>query len=102
MFLATPAAHSGKLRPSGMCSRSLGSPPSVASLRLRHFPPDGLAERGFEFQRDTFAFPNELVWVYEYDANGKWTPIRATPNRPTGSIVRSRPGCEAILSECPL
>src|ERR1043166_4444576 len=29
--------------------------------------------RPFEFEKDTFAFPNELVWVYEYDSHGKWT-----------------------------
>jgi hypothetical protein len=28
--------------------------------------------RPFDFQRDTFAFPNELIWVYHYDENGKW------------------------------
>jgi hypothetical protein len=30
-------------------------------------------KRPFDFQRDTFAFPNGLRWVYEYDADGKWT-----------------------------
>jgi len=29
--------------------------------------------RAFQFQRDTFSFPNELVWDYQYDAEGKWT-----------------------------
>ena len=28
--------------------------------------------RPFDFQRDTFAFRNELIWVYHYDASGKW------------------------------
>jgi hypothetical protein len=29
--------------------------------------------RPFDFQNDTFAFANQLRWVYEYDAKGKWT-----------------------------
>jgi hypothetical protein len=29
--------------------------------------------RPFDFQNDTFAFANQLRWVYEYDDNGKWT-----------------------------
>lgn len=28
--------------------------------------------RPFNFQTDTFAYPNELVWEYHYDENGKW------------------------------
>src|SRR3989442_14976755 len=28
--------------------------------------------RRFDFQRDTFAFPNELRWEYFYDASEKW------------------------------
>src|SRR5438093_4599170 len=28
--------------------------------------------RRFDFQRDTFAFANQLRWEYRYDANGKW------------------------------
>src|SRR4051812_4407033 len=35
--------------------------------------------RSFDFQRDTFSFANELVWTYEYDANGKWTTHRRQP-----------------------
>jgi hypothetical protein len=31
------------------------------------------ATRRFDFQRDTFAYANELRWEYQYDANGKWT-----------------------------
>src|SRR5438067_8713701 len=33
----------------------------------------------FDFQRDTFAFPNELRWEYFYDANGKWTTRNREP-----------------------
>jgi len=29
--------------------------------------------RPFDFQKDTFAFANQLRWVYEYDAQGKWS-----------------------------
>ncbi len=29
--------------------------------------------RIFDFYADTFAYPNELVWIYEYDAQGGWT-----------------------------
>ena len=34
----------------------------------------GTAEtrRPFNFQTDTFAYPNELVWIYQYDEHGKW------------------------------
>ena len=35
--------------------------------------------RPFSFAADTFAFPNELVWVYFHDANGKWTANKREP-----------------------
>ena len=35
--------------------------------------------RPFDFQTDTFSYPNELVWEYRYDANGKWTTSRREP-----------------------
>ena len=35
--------------------------------------------RSFNFETDTFAFPNELDWVYHYDANGKWVHERREP-----------------------
>jgi hypothetical protein len=38
--------------------------------------------RLFDFYSDAFAYPNELVWVYEYDANGKWTTRQRDP-KPT-------------------
>ena len=31
------------------------------------------SRRPFNFQADTLAFPNELVWEYGYDQNGKWS-----------------------------
>jgi len=33
----------------------------------------------FDFAQDTFAFPNELVWEYYFDENGKWTNRRREP-----------------------
>jgi len=38
--------------------------------------------RRFDFKRDTFAYPNELLWEYSYDAKGEWTTHRREP-KPT-------------------
>src|ERR1043166_781856 len=38
--------------------------------------------RAFDFHKDTFSFPNELVWVYQYDTNGHWTTHNRDP-KPT-------------------
>ena len=35
--------------------------------------------RAFDFERDTFAFPHELVWKYHFDADGKMTVSRSDP-----------------------
>jgi hypothetical protein len=35
--------------------------------------------RAFDFQRDTFSYPNELVWVYGFDTNGQWTSHAKDP-----------------------
>jgi hypothetical protein len=35
--------------------------------------------RTFEFERDTFAYPHELVWQYHFDANGAMTVQNADP-----------------------
>jgi hypothetical protein len=35
--------------------------------------------RPFDFQRDTFAFANQLVWEYHFDANGKWVSNPRVP-----------------------
>jgi hypothetical protein len=35
--------------------------------------------RPFNFAQDTFAYPNELVWEYFFDDNGKWTNRRREP-----------------------
>jgi len=44
------------------------SPPSLARN-----------ERPFNFQKDTFAYANELVWEYHFDQQGRWT---SRPRRP--------------------
>jgi hypothetical protein len=35
--------------------------------------------RPFNFQTDTFSYPNDLVWEYHYDANHKWVHNRREP-----------------------
>jgi hypothetical protein len=35
--------------------------------------------RPFQFERDTFAFANELVWEYIHDENGDWSARRREP-----------------------
>jgi hypothetical protein len=35
--------------------------------------------RPFDFQKDSFAYPNALVWDYHFDANGKWVHQRHEP-----------------------
>jgi hypothetical protein len=46
---------------------------------------DPAQSRRFDFDQDTFAFPNELVWEYKYDENGKWTTHKREPS-PTYSL----------------
>ena len=36
-------------------------------------------ERPFAFERDSFAFANELVWTYRSDAEGNWHSVRRSP-----------------------
>lgn len=45
--------------------------------RLPGAPPD--TSRAFAFQRDTFAFANELTWDYHYDNAGKWISQKRYP-----------------------
>jgi len=40
---------------------------------------DTASNRPFNFETDTFAFPNQLTWTYEYDAQGKWTTHTRKP-----------------------
>ncbi len=45
----------------------------ATGLRRVISPPAGVStRRAFDFQKDTFAFANELVWDYRYDEHGKW------------------------------
>jgi hypothetical protein len=44
-----------------------------------HPPANWAPERRFDFNRDTFAYPNELVWQYHYDERGKWVAERRHP-----------------------
>ncbi|HYG22954.1 MAG TPA: hypothetical protein VEH04_09240 [Verrucomicrobiae bacterium] len=37
-------------------------------------------DRPFDFSRDTFAFTNQLVWDYYYDAGGNWVHERHKPD----------------------
>ena len=41
--------------------------------------PRPVSPRPFSFAHDTFAYPNELVWDYYHDANGKWTASKREP-----------------------
>jgi hypothetical protein len=52
--------------------------------------------RRFDFSRDTFAYPNELVWEYRYDDNGKWTTRRreVKPTYYQHCFVVSRSACQ--------
>ncbi len=38
-----------------------------------------VGSRPFDFQKDTFAYPNELVWEYHFDPKGKWVHQRREP-----------------------
>ena len=38
-----------------------------------------VGSRPFDFQKDTFAYANELVWEYHFDPNGKWVHQRREP-----------------------
>lgn len=38
-----------------------------------------VGSRPFDFHKDTFAYANELIWEYHFDANGKWLHQRREP-----------------------
>ena len=38
-----------------------------------------VGSRPFDFQTDSFAYANELVWEYHFDDNGKWVHHRREP-----------------------
>jgi len=59
--------------------------------RLKH-----ASARQFDFARDTFSYPNELVWEYSFNENGKWTGHRRAV-KPTYSqhcFVVARSACQ--------
>jgi hypothetical protein len=39
-----------------------------------------VGSRPFDFQKDTFNYPNLLVWDYHFDENGKWVHERHKPD----------------------
>lgn len=41
--------------------------------------PKPVSEKHFDFSCDTFAFSNELVWEYHFNANGKWSAQKHEP-----------------------
>jgi len=47
-----------------------------------HISKTGPSPRSFDFQRDTFSFPNQLLWEYFYDTNGNWVTRDRDP-KPT-------------------
>ena len=50
----------------------------VSGCASAHDPPSS-NRRAFDFQRDTFAFPNQLVWEYHYDAKSNWVSHPRVP-----------------------
>jgi len=58
-----------------------------ASIETRH---------PFNFQTDTFAFANELVWEYHYDEHGKWVsqPRQPAPDYSHHCFVVARSACQ--------
>jgi hypothetical protein len=47
---------------------------------VKMMAPTEQSVRAFQFERDTFAFPHELVWQYHFDpATGAMTTIRSNP-----------------------
>jgi hypothetical protein len=61
---------------SGVSTNLVG--PEAAGAPINASP--GGERRGFAFHRDTFAFPNELVWAYRFDpVTGKATSYRRDP-----------------------
>ena len=50
------------------------------------YSPRGTVQsRAFDFNKDTLAYPNELLWEYHYAANGKWT-TQACRHKPTYAL----------------
>lgn len=62
----------GSKGPAASEFREASGSSDVAERRAERTPITG-SGRAFDFQKDTFSFPNELLWIYEYNAYGKWT-----------------------------
>src|SRR4051812_20433740 len=56
-----------------LCSALLMTLCSCASHR------QFVGSRPFDFEKDTFAYPNDLIWEYHFDASGKWVHQRREP-----------------------
>ncbi len=41
--------------------------------------PSSNITRAFDFYKDTFSFPNELLWEYSFDTNGNWAAHHREP-----------------------
>src|SRR5947207_2065783 len=61
------------------CKVALACAVIVAGLCGCATRPPALATRHFDFSQDTFAYPNELIWEYHYDAKGNWTTETRKP-----------------------
>lgn len=53
--------------------------PMLLSACASTHPPQNNPRR-FDFERDVFAYQNELVWQYGYDAHGKWSSHKRIPS----------------------
>ena len=52
--------------------------------------------RRFEFERDAFAFPNELVWEYHFDAATGATAARRRSAGSSSSSPDRRERCDRV------
>ena len=59
-------------------------------------PPPPANPRPFNFQTDTFAFANDLVWEYHFDDHGKWVshPRQPKPDYTHHCFVVARSACQ--------
>src|SRR5271166_2470377 len=91
------SAPHDQLDPGAPVSRRRSAAPEKADLNGETPAlPAAACARRFEFERDTFAYPNELVWEYRCDANGKWTTRRRAtkPSYSQHCFVVSRCACQ--------
>jgi len=57
-------------------------------------------QRAFNFKKDTFAYANQLAWIYQFDDNGKWTghPLVPRPNYKLRCFVMAR-SCKQFFDQ---